>query len=112
MSFFTQQTVTVQIDAENSAVVRKLTYAESQSVKSKATSVSVSKAHGERMTIDPFVMQSAMLRVALVSWSGPGFDGRPVTVENIDALPAAVADKLAAAADALNQEPGEDEKKA
>jgi len=112
MSFFTQQTQTVQIDAENSAVVRKLTYAESQTVKSKATSVSVSKVHGEQITIDPFVMQTQMLHLALVSWSGPSFEERPMTKANIDALPSAVADKLAEAADALNKAPDEDEKKA
>lgn len=110
MSFYTTQTKTVTVDKENSAVVRKLSYAEYQKVKSTATKVSLTQA-GQTMDIDPFVMQTELLAAALVSWDGPGFEDRPVNRENILALPSNVGDLLAAAADGLNSEPDDAEKK-
>ena len=112
MSFYTTQTKTVTVDKENSAVVRKLSYAEYQKVKSTATKVSLTQA-GQTMgvDIDPFVMQTELLAAALVSWDGPGFEDRPVNRENILALPSNVGDLLATAADGLNSEPDDAEKK-
>jgi len=108
MGFFTQQTRTVQLDEENSVVVRKLTYAERQSVIDMATTVGASM----EPTIHVGRMKAEMLYLAVVSWAGPDFEGRPATHENIGALPPAIADAIAEAADALQDGLDEDEKKA
>lgn len=108
MSFFTPQTKVVKIDDENSVVVRKLTYGERQTVIDLATKV------GADMTanVQVGVMKSQLLYHAVLSWDGPGFDGRPVTPENIGALPPEVADMIAAGADALTSGLTDEEKKA
>lgn len=111
MSFFSQTTKTVQIDDENSAVVRALTYAERQTCISMATKASI-KGGVETIDIDPSRLRIEQLRRSVVSWAGPGFDGRPVSAENVDALPPFVADMLSEVADALNSEPQAAEKKA
>ncbi len=111
MSFFTQTTATVEIDQDNSAVVRALTYAERQQCISASTKASV-RGGVESIDIDPARLRLEQLRRAVVSWSGPGFDGRPVTADNIDGLPAFLADLLSETADGLNAEPSHAEKKA
>lgn len=110
MSFFQRTTQTVKIDDENSVELRKLNYGERQRCMSKAMTV---KAHGgeNEVTIDAALLQLEMLKFAVTSWTGPGFDGRPVTPSNIEELPGDIADKLASAVDGLNPEVSEDEKK-
>jgi len=108
MGFFAQQTKVVKIDDENTVTVRKLTYAERQDVIDKATQV------GADMEAQVHVgrMKAELLYHAVVSWSGPGFEGRPVTPENIGALPPDIADLIAAGADELQSGLADDEKKA
>ena len=108
MSYFTQQTKTVDLGDGNTVTVRKLTFAERQAVIDKATTV------GADMTASVHVgaMKAELLYHAVASWSGPGFEGRPVTPENIGALPAEVADLIAAGADELQAGLTDAEKKA
>lgn len=100
MSFFDAKTTVVQIDDDNTVTIRALTYGEEQAIKQQAMKVSAritgrkgDDVQGEA-AVDPAAMQRLTLQKAIVSWSGPGFDGRPVTVDNIDALPTAVLDPV------------------
>lgn len=111
MSFFDAKTTVVPIDAENSVTIRALTYGEEQHVKQQAMKVSAritgrkgDEAEGEAI-VDPAAMQRLTLQKAIVSWSGPGFDGRPVTVDNIDALPTAILDPVIEAYNELSTPP-------
>lgn len=108
MSYFTQQTRVVHLDELNSVTVKKLTYGERQAVIDKATTV----GGDMQPTVHVGAMKAGLLHAAVVSWDGPGFDGRPVTPANIDALPVEIADRIAAAADALQAGLSDDEKKA
>lgn len=118
MSFFDKQTRTIVLDEENSVVVRKLTYGEQQAAMSAAMSFEMTLATGKGQQgnatgkLDPFRMKREELYSAVVSWAGPGFDGRPVSRENIDALPPEVIDAIQAATDELNGGLSDDEKKA
>ena len=108
MSYFTQQTKTVDLGGGNTVIVRKLTYAERQNVIDKATQVGAdmeAQIHVGRMKLE-------LLTAAVVSWAGPDFDGRPATPENIGALPPDIADLIAAGADDLQAGLSDDEKKA
>ncbi|HHB12082.1 MAG TPA: hypothetical protein ENK62_02645 [Chromatiales bacterium] len=100
MSFFTPQTRVVRIDEENRVTIRKLTYGERQEILSQC--MQVSAGAGEEVSLDPARMQRMAMHKCIVSWDGPGFDGRPVTPENIDALPAPVVDVIREAVDELN----------
>jgi len=119
VSFFDKQTVTVEIDAENSVTVRKLTYGEQQAAMSAAMSFEMTLGMGGKGKqpgaatgkLDPFRMKREELCAAVVSWAGPGFDGRPVTRENIEALPPEVIDTIQQAVDGLNAGLDDDEKK-
>ena len=88
MSFFTQQTSIAQIDDENSVTVRKLTFGEFSKVLSD-------NAGAEAQGL-------GVVRAAIVSWDGPGFDDREPTPENIDALPVEVVMKIIPVATELN----------
>ncbi len=118
MSFFDQQKVTVDIDAENTVTVRKLTYGEQQAAMSAAMSFEMEMTPGKgqsqtaRGKLDPFRMKREELYTAVVGWNGPGFDGRPVSRDNIDALPPNVIDIIQAAVDELNSGASDSEKKA
>lgn len=111
MSFYTQTTKTVAIDEDNSVVVRALLYAERQTTMSNAMTTVIANGQ-ERITVDMLALQRAQMHVGIVSWSGPGFEDRPVTPANIDALPAAVADIISEALDELNKKHAPAEKKA
>jgi hypothetical protein len=108
MSFFTVQTKVVHLDEQNSVTVKRMTYGERQ------TAIDLGTVVDGRM--EPVVhvgrMKQAMLHSAIVSWDGPGFEGRPVTPDNINALPPEIADRIATAADVLMAGLTEDEKKA
>lgn len=116
MSFFDAKTVTVEIDADNTVVIRALTYGEEQAIKQQAMRVSAKisgkkgeEAQGEAV-VDPAAMQRLTLQKAIVSWAGPGFAGRPVTIDNIDALPTAVLDPVIEAYNALSAPLSDEEK--
>lgn len=113
MGFFESQTKTVRIDAQNSAVVRKLTFAERQQVMSRAMKVDMKPgdAGGANVAIDAALMAFEMTKIAVVSWDGPGWEGREVTADNVAALPPAIGDLLSKVVDQLNQSLRDDEKK-
>lgn len=120
MSFYDKQTRTIVLDANNSVTVRKLTYGEQQAAMSAAMSFEMTLATGGKGgqpgnatgKLDPFRMKREELFAAVVSWAGPGFDGRPVTKENIEALPPEIIDAIQTGVDDLNGGLSEDEKKA
>lgn len=110
MSFFkqAQQTKVVRIDDENTVTVRRLTFGESQEVLSESLAIDVAEQDAQ---FDFARNQSARLVRAVVSWEGPGFEGRPVTRENILALPVEVGQAIIKAVDAINAGLSEDEQK-
>lgn len=119
MGFFSQQKATVLIDAENSVVVRKLTYGEQQAAMSASMQFEMSMGQGQNNKentatgkLDPFGMKREELITAIVSWEGPGFEGRAVTRENILALPPEIIDAIQTVVSDLNAGAGADEKKA
>lgn len=120
MGFFTPNTTVVQIDDENTITIRALTYGEEQQNKSKAMRVSAKMAatkkgeeeaepEGEAV-VDASLLQLLTLRTAIVSWEGPGFEGRKVSQANIEALPPSVLDPVIEAYNKLTK-PLEDEEK-
>jgi len=111
MSFFQRVTKTVEIDAENRVEIRKLNYGERQQCMSKAMKVTAAGDSGAAVAIDAPLLALETLKVAIVSWSGPGFEERPVTAANIEALPSEIAEQLAAAVDKFNAPAGDAEKK-
>lgn len=111
MSFFDRQTVTVDIDAENSVTIRKLTYGERQRCLSVAAKARIDSAGNESVDIDPGRLSLERLFAAIVSWSGPGFAGHSVNRENIEALPPEVLDSVTKALAALSEGVSEGEKK-
>jgi len=110
MSFFqqTQQTQIVRIDAENTVTIRKLTFGESQEVLSESLAIDVAERDAQ---FDFARNQSAKLVRAVVAWDGPGFEGRPVTRENILALPVEVGQAIVKAVEELNAGLSEPEQK-
>lgn len=94
MSFFQRTVRTVIIDEENSITLRALTYGEEQQVKALAMRTRADFQGNGEMTIDATTLESAAFKLAVVGWQGPGFEGRPVTPENIEALPPWVIDLL------------------
>lgn len=116
MGFYTQQKATVVLDAENSVVVRKLTYGEQQAAMSASMQFEMSMARGQTENtatgkLDPFAMKREELLTAVVSWEGPGFESRAVTRQNILALPPEVIDAIQTVVDDLNAGASADEKK-
>lgn len=115
MSFFTTQQRTVNIDADNHVVIRKLTYGQQQALMSAATVFEMSMTGGAGNVatgkLDPFRLKREELAAAIVSWSGSGFEDRPVTRENIEALPPDVVSIIQEAVNDLNGGATADEKK-
>jgi hypothetical protein len=111
MSFFQRVTKTVQIDEENSVEVRKLNYGERQQCMSKAMKVSAAGDSAAAVNIDAPLLALEMLKFAIVSWNGPGFESRPVTPANIESLPGEVAELLSRSVDSWNQALDDTEKK-
>lgn len=117
MSFFSQQTTTVLIDDDNHVTVRKLTYGQQQAAMSAAMTFKVQVEAGQAAqlttgNLDPFRLKREELYAAIVGWEGAGFEGRPVTRDNIDALPPEVTAVIQAAVDDLNSGMTAEEKKA
>lgn len=111
MSFFDRQTATVEIDAENSVVIRSLTYGERQRCISLAAKQLVDDLGNESLDIDPGRLALERVATAIVSWDGPGFDGRAVSRANIEALPPEVIDPVTLALGGLGRGASDGEKK-
>lgn len=116
MGFFSQQTRIVEIDPDNRVTVRKLTYGQQQETMSSAMTfkMDMTPGHASQWTtgnLDPFRLKREELYAAIVSWEGEGFEGRPVTRENIDALPPDVIAVVQTAVNELNASQTGDEKK-
>ena len=75
MGFFTPQTATVNIDTDNCITVRKLTFGEFSDIMDRHPDMNERKFGFD------------LVRTAILSWDGQGFEGRPVSAENINALP-------------------------
>jgi len=86
MSFFTQQTRVILIDEAHSITVRKPTSAERNQIRDAIMPV----VHDDNQVATRIMAMAP--RMLIVGWSGPGFEGRPVTAKNIDALPPEVVD--------------------
>jgi len=109
MGFFSQQQMeTVRVDGENTVTVRRLTYGETQDVLSRSTVMDIITKDAR---FDFAKNQVLKLKAAIVAWDGPGFEGRPVTLENIEALPAEVGALIAEAVERVNQRMTETEQK-
>jgi hypothetical protein len=108
MSFFTPQTKVVALDAQNTVTVRKLTYGERQSIISQCMKTN---AWSQTSELDVALMQRMQLRAAILTWDGPGFEGRPVSPENVDGLPGDIADQIQTGVEELNKPLDETEKK-
>lgn len=130
MGYFTPVTKEVPIDTDDLATasdkvtIRLLSYGERQACISVATTIKTrSSGRGGRgaksqdaqeaeVTVDGALLATEQAKASLVTWSGPGFEGRAATPENLMLLPPWVVDKVAVAVDALNQGLDDDEKKA
>jgi hypothetical protein len=87
MNFFAPQTEAVDLGDGNTVILRKLTYGEIvAAMDDPKWEKSAGKVIAER---------------SLVSWDGPGFDGKPATPENFAALPWPVAIKIVKASNNL-----------
>ena len=89
MSFFTPQTQVAEIDDENTITVRKLTFGEFTKL------LDENKGNEQAQGM-------ALVRASIIEWDGPGFEGRAVTTENIDALPVEVVLKIIPLATEMN----------
>lgn len=96
MGFFTSTTKVVDLGDGNTVTLRKVTfeqYAEAQGLTTKVV--------GDGLRLDWPRFRAELLKRAVESWEGPGFEGKPPTPENIGALPWEIGDKLADAAQSL-----------
>ena len=100
-SFFAEQTQVVDLGDGNSVTLRKLTYGETADLLSASMN-----AFGR---IDKVRYNRGQLEKSIVSWTGPGFEGREITPEQVGALSARMGIKLSKAADDFNALVDEDE---
>lgn len=91
MGYFTQTTKTVDLGGDNTATVRKPTFGDSQTAAGPAMRV---KGDGT-LSLDWPRYRLELLKLCIVSWEGPGFEDRPPTGENVEALPPEVGTTLA-----------------
>lgn len=105
--FFSLPIEVVQIDEANQITVRGLTWGERQAV-----AMAAAQKYSSNQTAAGVLMSSEAAKVVITAWEGPGFEGRAVSPENIEALPAWIIDKVAEASDRLSEPPKADEKKA
>lgn len=106
MSFFSEQTRVVEIDDEHRVTLRKLSYGQAREASSRAFKVNPFTQSAE---MDYPLLRAEQLKRAVVSWEGPNFEGRPVTAENVDALPVWITNKLLDAVSELNDGLSEEE---
>ena len=90
MGFFTSTTKTVDLGDGNSVTLRKVTFAQYAEAQSAATHIV-----GEALQLDWPRLRAEVLKRAVASWEGAGFDGQPPTPDTIGALPWEVGNKLA-----------------
>lgn len=107
MGFFAQQIKTVILDDENSVTICKPSFGQRQTLLS---SVAKGNATTQEVTIDVGKQRQEILCLWVTGWSGPGFEGRPVSRENVLALPLEIADKILEAIDEFNTPLSEDVK--
>lgn len=127
MGYFTQPTLTVTLNDDepeatkrNSVVLRKWTAKERQLVSSLsmapidviATQIAVKDGGRPTILIDMPRQRIESVKVCVQSWSGPDFEGLPVSPENVERLPPDILDTLADACDQLNQGLSDDLKNA
>lgn len=96
MGFFTGQTRTVDLGGGNTITVGKISTAEMMDIWNSPDVYGGPQSTG----MQRYAM--AMTRAAIKGWDGPDFEGRGVSVENINALPFFVLDKIAEVALELN----------
>lgn len=113
MSFFQKIVETVQIDEENSIVVVSPTYGQVQAANGKMMKFGIDQ-NGKQgdVQFDMASMELELMAACIKEWSGPGFEGRPVTRENILALPSFVIDKVRPTVDRFTKGLTDTEKKA
>lgn len=99
MSFLAEQTKTVDVGGGNSVTVRKMTFGTRQRILSKHTKLDV---RTQDVQVDQAMLRFDQLRLNIVSWAGPDFDGYGVTDENVNNLPVDLADKILAEIDEFN----------
>lgn len=109
MSFFTLVESTVDLGGGNLVTIRKLSAAEAQAALSAAT-IGNPMADPDR-AIDYVRLAHERVARSIVAWEGEGFDGRPVTRENIDALPEEIITRIQQGMSALAPPMDDAEKK-
>jgi hypothetical protein len=107
--FFSEQTRIVEIDAENTVTIRKLSYGARQKAISLVTKVNPIT---QESTMDIAMLRIEQLVAAIISWEGPGFMGRTLSRENVEALPTEVAEAIEQGIEAFNAPLSSAEKKA
>lgn len=96
MGFFTGQTRTVDLGDGNSITVRKLAFGDMQKLWSLPELYSgPAETSNQRFG-------SELTKLAIAAWDGPGFEGRGVSVDNINALPMEVINQVLPVAFELN----------
>lgn len=93
MSFFTNQTEVVDLGGGNTVTLRKATFADTAAAQGSAL-----QRTGDKLELDWPRYRLELVKRTVVGWSGPGFDGREPTPDNIAALPPTIGDKLASRA--------------
>lgn len=106
-SFFEQVTSEVVIDGDNYVIVRKLTHGEVSAITSRCLKQSAKIGEDgeveQTMELDAMEYRDQHIFKALVSWHGPGFGGRELTLKNFLALPDAVVNIIGRGVDAFNK---------
>jgi hypothetical protein len=110
MSFFVNPSpITKPLDDEHKVTFRKLSYGERQRLTSKCMTFNPIT---QDMDIDYARFTLEALKMRLVAWEGPEFDGAPCNAENIDRLSIEAADRIATVVDGKDEVLSDDEKKA
>lgn len=108
MSYYTPQTSVLDLGDGNTVTVRKRAYGDEQNAIAANTKIDPMHNTGN---VDAAGMAKALLLAGIVSWDGPGFEGRPVSLANLEALPVAVAERISEAVAAINESQSAGEKK-
>lgn len=92
-SFFTPTTKVIDLGDGNTVTLRKVTFEQYAEAQGKAT-----KVVSDSLQLDWPKLRMEVLKRAVASWDGPGFDGQQPTAENIGALPWEIGNRLAESA--------------
>ena len=90
MGFFTSTTKVVDLGDGNTVTLRKIAFQQYAEAQSAATHIV-----GEALQLDWPRLRAEVLKRAVQSWEGPGFDGQQPTPDTIGALPWEIGNKLA-----------------